>query len=176
MKIRPTLPLETYCDIFSFLPFDYVLLVNWTCLMLFRVSQCIYRPLQRPFQRRVVEQLRIVITKNRLQFQFAEATLRLQEGEENSSTGAGAQRPTYTRSAKSNEPFKQCEIERKNAQICWPTAPFPSRFMPNIAASSDIIDIKRINVQLFHNYSAYDGNYPCTICKRWSAHCVIFFP
>ena len=185
MKIRPTLPLKTYCEIFSFLPFDYVFLVNWTCLMLYRVSQCIYRPLQRPLQRRIIEQLRIVITKNRLQFQFADVTLRLLEGElaeENSSMGEGAQRFTYSRRAQGNSPFQQWEIERKNAHICWPTTPFPSRFMPNIAASSDIIDIERISVELVHlnsayipNYSANNADYSCTICNSWSARCVIFF-
>ena len=175
----PTLPLETYCEVFSFLPLDYVLLVNWSCLMLYRVSQCLYRPLRRPFQPRVIEQLLIVSTEKRLLFQFADSSLRLLENtsaEKNSSSPATRahqrQQSTYMRNANAKAQFQQWEIERMNAHICWPTRPFPSRFMPNISAPSDIVAIERICVELVEN-SRTNGDYSCTICKKWSVHCVI---
>ena len=148
--------------------------------MLYRVSQCLYRPLQRPFQPRVIEQLLIVSTEKRLLFQFADVSLRLLENtsaEENSSSPATSrehqrQQSTYMRKAYANAQFQQWEIERMNGRICWPTLPFPPRFMPNIAAPSDVVAIERICVELVEN-PKNNGDYSCTICKKWSAHCVI---
>ena len=59
MKRRNCLPLETICDILSFLPAENILAFNWACLRLFRASQILYRPLQRLYQERIIKNLRI---------------------------------------------------------------------------------------------------------------------
>ena len=151
--------------------------------MLFRVSQCLYRPLQRPFQPRIIEQIHIVCSAKRVHFQSADVVLRLLNektvdgnSSESSMPAAHQQPSTYMRNAYANAKFKQWEIERMNAHICWPTVPFPSRFIPNITAPADILAIERICLELVHTNSETNADYSCTVCNGWSAHCVIFFP
>ena len=75
-KQRHTLPLETYCEIFAFLSIEMVLQLNSTCLMFFRVSQTLYRPLQQPVKARVLENLHIFATKANLLFVSAKFAIR----------------------------------------------------------------------------------------------------
>ena len=78
---RNGLPLETICDIFFFLPVENLLAFNWTCLRLFRASQILYRPLQRPCQQRIIKHLaiRFSIAHNSKPFASALFQLRLLE-------------------------------------------------------------------------------------------------
>ena len=141
---RNGLPLETICDIFLFLPVENILAYNWTCLRLFRASQILYRPLQRPCQQRIIQQLGISITINNRNKPFvssAQLQFRLLE--------SGA---VYVCKCSSkcehNAAKSKSAIQRSYTDECWPNGPHLVQSLPAVGLPSDIVAIERINLSL----------------------------
>lgn len=163
--------LETYWEIFAFLPLHNVLLLNSACAMFFHISQHFYRPLQRTFSKRVIESLHIAITCETLQFVSANFVLRLMD--ENMKKSYPNQ-CTYSRKSYIKSRNDQWKIDRLNANKCWPMETLPSMSIPTTTLPSDILAIENICLKLTPEPATWDKNCYCCTCERSCVDCVSF--
>ena len=153
-----------------------VLQLNSTCLMFFRVSQTLYRPLQLPVSERVIENMHIFATKENLQFVSAKFAIRMLQKTEQSTSETNKQQSTYVRQSTAIAKYNQGKIDRLNANICWPAKLFPSRFIPITELPSDILGVEQICLELISEAGEKSIlAYSCDICRQWSRNCVSFF-
>ena len=94
---------------------------NWACLRLFRASQILYRPLQRPNQQRILQQCA-----------YAQFKFRLVENGD-----------VYVRAWSTKH-----AIQRSYAEECWPNGPNLVQSLPAVGLPSDIVAIERIRLWL----------------------------
>ena len=148
------LPLETICDIFSFLPVENILACNLNCLRLFRASQIIYRPLQRPCQR-ILKKLCITfsIDHNGNPFASAKFQFRLLENDD-----VYVRKYTFKCRRIINQSTERYDafvtdncllgIQRSDTGKCWPIGPHLVQSLPAVGLPSDIVTIERIDLDL----------------------------
>ena len=148
------LPLETICDIFSFLPVENILACNWTCLRLFRASQILYRPMQQPCLR-ILKNLRITfsIDHNGNPFASTKFQFRLLENED-----VYVRKYTFKCRRIINQSTERYDafvtdncllgIQRSDTGKCWPIGPHLVQSLPAVGLPSDIVTIERIDLDL----------------------------
>ena len=154
------LPLETICDIFLFIPVENLLACNWTCLRLFRASQILYRPLQRPCQQRIIQHLAITfnIDHNFMPFTSAQFHFRLLENDDvyvrkytfkcRRALDYRAYQNTNTKCSTILTDNCLLGIQRPYTGKCWPNGPHLVQSLPAVGLPSDIVTIERIDLDV----------------------------
>ena len=141
---RNGLPLETICEIFLFLSAENILAFNWTCLRLFRASQIFYRPLQRPYQQRIIQHLGIAIEIDNRYKPFASAQFQFRLVETDDVYVRKCSNKCVHVQYKTSKPA----IQRSYTDECWPNGPHLVQSLPTVGLPSDIVTIERISLSL----------------------------
>ena len=176
--------METICDIFSFLPAENILASNWTCLRLFRASEILYRPLHRPYQKRILKNLCITFNNDHNGNPFASAKFkfRLLENDDvyvrkytfkcrryQDSQDYWNSKPKHSIILTDN-----CllGIHRSHTDKCWPNGPHLVQSLPTEGLPSDIVTIERIDLSLSvdEQQLRHYGNYIQELVSKISRH------
>ena len=157
-KSKQILPLEIICDIFSFLSVENLLEYNWTCLRLFNASQILYRPLQRPHQQRVIQNLYILVNSYRHRPSAStQFDLRMLE---NNNEKVYVRKYTFQCRCRENRTQNtnvtataltddcQHAIRLSYEDKCWPDGPLLLPGLPTAGPPSDVVGIERIELNL----------------------------